>query len=51
MSEAIDHERRRIPGRYEHRDINGRGVGHNLPQEASREFAEAIVRVDGFSRS
>jgi pimeloyl-ACP methyl ester carboxylesterase len=42
---------KKFSGRYEHRDINGRGVGHNLPQEAPRAFAEAIVDVDRFSRS
>ena len=34
-------------GRYEHRSI-GRGVGHNLPQEAPQAFANAVVEVDGF---
>ena len=28
-------------GKYEHRVIPG--VGHNLPQEAPREFAEAVL--------
>jgi hypothetical protein len=27
--------------------ING-GVGHNLPQEAPREFHQAVVEVDGY---
>jgi len=31
-------------GKYEHRTITG-GVGHNLPQEAPRAFAQAIVDV------
>lgn len=31
-------------GRYEHRLIKG-GVGHNLPQEAPRDFAQAVVDV------
>jgi len=34
-------------GKYEHRTFTG-GVGHNLPQEAPREFAQAIVDVDRF---
>jgi pimeloyl-ACP methyl ester carboxylesterase len=34
-------------GRYEHRIITG-GIGHNLPQEAPRPFAQAIVDVDGW---
>ena len=39
---------KKFSGRYQHRDINGRGIGHNLPQEAPRAFAEAVVEVDGF---
>jgi pimeloyl-ACP methyl ester carboxylesterase len=31
-------------GKYSHRTITG-GVGHNLPQEAPRAFAEAILAV------
>jgi pimeloyl-ACP methyl ester carboxylesterase len=31
-------------GKYSHRTIRG-GVGHNLPQEAPRAFAEAVVDV------
>jgi pimeloyl-ACP methyl ester carboxylesterase len=31
-------------GRYEHRLITG-GIGHNLPQEAPQEFAEAVIDV------
>ena len=34
-------------GRKEHRDLTG-GLEHNLPQEAPRDFAQAIVDVDGF---
>jgi pimeloyl-ACP methyl ester carboxylesterase len=40
---------RRFSGRYEHRDVNGRGVGHNLPQEAPGAFAEAIIDVNRFA--
>ena len=36
--------RAKFTGRYEHRTIKG-GIGHNLPQEAPREFAEAILDV------
>ena len=36
-------------GRYEHRDLEG-GIGHNLPQEAPRAFAQAVVDVDRFAR-
>jgi pimeloyl-ACP methyl ester carboxylesterase len=32
-------------GPYEHRIIPG-GVGHNLPQEAPRAFADAVIAVD-----
>ncbi|MBW4421683.1 MAG: alpha/beta hydrolase [Myxacorys californica WJT36-NPBG1] len=38
---------RKFSGKYTHRVINS-GVGHNLPQEAPREFAEAVVEVDGY---
>jgi pimeloyl-ACP methyl ester carboxylesterase len=34
----------KFSGRYEHRTISG-GVGHNLPQEAPADFADAIVDV------
>jgi pimeloyl-ACP methyl ester carboxylesterase len=34
-------------GKYAHRVIKG-GIGHNLPQEAPRAFAEAVVEVDGY---
>jgi pimeloyl-ACP methyl ester carboxylesterase len=37
---------KKFSGRYEHRVITG-GIGHNLPQEAPRAFAQAIVDVDG----
>ncbi len=29
-------------GPYQHRTIRG-GIGHNLPQEAPREFARAVI--------
>jgi pimeloyl-ACP methyl ester carboxylesterase len=35
---------KKFSGKYEHRTITG-GIGHNLPQEAPRAFAEAIVDV------
>lgn len=34
-------------GKYEHRLIKG-GIGHNLPQEAPREFAQAVIDVASF---
>jgi len=36
---------KRFTGKYAHRDVAG-GIGHNLPQEAPRAFAQAIVDVD-----
>src|SRR5919202_1913641 len=38
---------KKFTGEYEHRIIEG-GVGHNLPQEAPRAFAEAVIDVDGY---
>jgi pimeloyl-ACP methyl ester carboxylesterase len=38
---------KKFSGKYVHRVVNG-GIGHNLPQEAPRAFAEAVVEVDGF---
>src|SRR5215470_4957678 len=35
----------KFTGKYEHRTITG-GIGHNLPQEAPQDFADAIVSVD-----
>ena len=37
---------KKFSGKYEHRTISG-GIGHNLPQEAPRAFAEAIIDIDG----
>ncbi len=37
----------KFTGRYEHRLIEG-GVGHNLPQEAPRAFAQAVIDADGY---
>jgi pimeloyl-ACP methyl ester carboxylesterase len=38
---------KKFVGKYRHRLVQG-GVGHNLPQEAPRAFADAIVEVDGY---
>jgi len=38
---------KKFSGKYSHRTIGG-GIGHNLPQEAPKAFAEAIVAVDGY---
>jgi pimeloyl-ACP methyl ester carboxylesterase len=35
---------KKFTGKYQHRDISG-GIGHNLPQEAPKAFAEAILDV------
>ena len=35
---------KKFSGKYEHRIVTG-GIGHNLPQEAPRAFAEAVVDV------
>jgi pimeloyl-ACP methyl ester carboxylesterase len=39
---------KKFSGKYVHRLIKG-GIGHNLPQEAPKAFAEAVVEVDGYS--
>lgn len=36
--------RGKFTGKYEHRTISG-GIGHNLPQEAPRDFAKAVMDV------
>ena len=36
--------------RYAHRLITG-GIGHNLPQEAPRDFAQAVIDADLYSSS
>ena len=35
---------RQFSGKYAHRLITG-GIGHNLPQEAPRDFAQAVIDV------
>jgi pimeloyl-ACP methyl ester carboxylesterase len=35
---------KKFSGKYEHRTIAG-GIGHNLPQEAPRAFAQAVIDV------
>jgi pimeloyl-ACP methyl ester carboxylesterase len=35
---------KKFTGKYEHRLIEG-GIGHNLPQEAPRDFAKAVIDV------
>lgn len=36
---------KKFSGKYEHRLITG-GIGHNLPQEAPRAFAKAVIDAD-----
>lgn len=36
--------RKKFSGRYEYRLVSG-GIGHNLPQEAPRDFAQAVIDV------
>ncbi|MEN4762171.1 alpha/beta hydrolase [Chryseobacterium sp. C39-AII1] len=35
-------------GKYSHKILNG--IGHNVPQEDPKAFADAIVEVDGYSK-
>lgn len=35
---------KKFTGKYQHRNVNG-GIGHNLPQEAPKDFAQAIIDV------
>jgi pimeloyl-ACP methyl ester carboxylesterase len=35
---------KKFSGRYKHKTITG-GVGHNLPQEAPKAFADAIIEI------
>jgi pimeloyl-ACP methyl ester carboxylesterase len=39
--------RGKFVGKYEHRTIGG-GIGHNLPQEAPKEFVQAVLDVAKF---
>jgi pimeloyl-ACP methyl ester carboxylesterase len=38
----------KFSGRYAHRLVT-RGIGHNLPQEAPRAFAQAVIDADAWS--
>lgn len=38
---------KKFTGKYQHRLLTG-GVGHNPPQEAPKDFAQAVIDVDGF---
>jgi len=38
--------RNKFSGKYSHRIL--KGIGHNVPQEAPREFAQAVIDVDRY---
>jgi pimeloyl-ACP methyl ester carboxylesterase len=38
---------KKFSGKYTHKTITG-GIGHNLPQEAPKAFADAVIEVDGY---
>lgn len=38
---------KKFSGKYTHRLLSG-GIGHNLPQEAPKAFADAIIEVDRY---
>jgi len=38
---------KKFVGKYVHRNITG-GIGHNLPQEASKAFADAVIEVASY---
>jgi len=38
---------KKFSGRYAHRLVQG-GIGHNLPQEAPKSFADAVLEVAGY---
>ena len=39
---------KKYAGKYIHKSIRG-GIGHNLPQEAPKIFADAIIEIDSYS--
>lgn len=38
---------KKFSGKYAHRTLEG-GIGHNLPQEAPKAFADAVIEVAGY---
>ncbi len=40
---------KKFSGKYKHKVITG-GIGHNLPQEAPKAFADAILEVDSWAK-
>jgi hypothetical protein len=39
---------KKFAGKYTHRLLKG-GIGHNLPQEAPKAFATAVIDVDALA--
>ena len=39
---------KKFSGKYAHKVITG-GIGHNLPQEAPKAFADAVIEADSYS--
>jgi pimeloyl-ACP methyl ester carboxylesterase len=39
---------KKFTGKYAHRLL--KGIGHNVPQEDPKAFAEAVIKADGFSK-
>jgi pimeloyl-ACP methyl ester carboxylesterase len=39
----------KFSGKYSHKVITG-GIGHNLPQEAPKAFADAVIEADDYSK-
>jgi pimeloyl-ACP methyl ester carboxylesterase len=40
---------KKFSGKYVHKTLTG-GIGHNLPQEAPKAFADSIIEVDSYSK-
>ena len=40
---------KKFSGKYSHKLLTG-GIGHNLPQETPKAFADAIIEVDGYAK-
>jgi pimeloyl-ACP methyl ester carboxylesterase len=39
---------KKFTGKYAHSLL--KGIGHNVPQEDPKAFAEAVIKADGFSK-
>jgi hypothetical protein len=46
-TQTLPRMQKKFSGKYAHRVVSG-GVGHNLPQEAPRAFADAVIEVDSY---